>query len=65
MMKREKLNRIISLLREQPNMNMGAGKIAGSVEAGDSPPVDLRKKKTKKWNPFFKDMARVLRRHGK
>ena len=45
MMKREKLNRIISLLREQPTMNMGAGKIAGSDEAGDSPPVRNKKKK--------------------
>ena len=45
MMKREKLNRIISLLREQPTMNMGAGRIAGSDEAGDSPPVRNKKKK--------------------
>ncbi len=43
MMKKEKLDRIISILREQPTMNMGAGKIAGSAEAGDDPPV--RKKK--------------------
>tara|TARA_B100000965_G_scaffold281566_1_gene239464 strand:- start:16 stop:201 length:186 start_codon:yes stop_codon:yes gene_type:complete len=42
-MKKEKLDRIISILREQPTMNMGAGKIAGSAEAGDDPPV--RKKK--------------------
>lgn len=28
----------------------------------DSPPVDLRKKKERKWNPFFKDLARVQRR---
>lgn len=31
----------------------------------DSPPVDLRKKKEKKWNPFFKDLARIQRRKNK
>ena len=44
-MKKEKLDKIISLLREQPTMNMGAGRIAGSDEAGDSPPVHNKKKK--------------------
>ena len=45
MMKKEKLDKIISILREQPTVNMGAGKIAGSVEAGDDPPVNNKKKK--------------------
>ena len=44
-MKKEKLDKIISILREQPTVNMGAGKIAGSVEAGDDPPVRNKKKK--------------------
>ena len=44
-MKKEKLDKIISLLREQPTMNMGAGRIAGSDEAGDSPPDHNKKKK--------------------
>ena len=39
----------------------GKGYIAGTVEAGDSPPVDLRKKRN--WNPFFKNLARMQRRN--
>ena len=44
----KKLDRIIDLVKshlyeEMPTMSMGNGKIAGSVEAGDDPPV--RKKK--------------------
>ena len=30
---------------DAPTMNMGAGKIAGSAEAGDDPPVNTKKKK--------------------
>jgi hypothetical protein len=41
----------------------GKGYIAGTVEAGDSPPVDLRKGKRRNWNPFFKNLARVQRRN--
>lgn len=41
------INKIIDIVRslkeEAPTMNLGAGKIAGTVEAGDDPPV--RKKK--------------------
>jgi hypothetical protein len=41
------INKIIDIIRslkeEAPTMNLGAGKIAGTVEAGDDPPV--RKKK--------------------
>ena len=43
------INRVIDIIRnlkeEAPTMSMGAGGIAGSVEAGDDPPV--RKRKTK------------------
>jgi hypothetical protein len=39
------------------------GKIAGTAEAGDSPPVDLRKKRN--WNPFFKNLAKMQRRTKK
>ena len=45
-MKKEKLDRIISIIREDtPTMNVGSGKIAGTVEAGDDPPVNKKKKK--------------------
>ena len=62
-MKQEKLDRIISIIREEAPVNsIGGGNIAGSSPAGDDPPVDLRKKNTKNWNPFFKNLAKVMRR---
>ena len=43
----DRLQKIINIIRhhlsEQPTMNVGSGKIAGTPEAGDDPPV--RKKK--------------------
>ena len=47
-MEKKKIDRIIDIVRSHlheslPTMAMGHGKIAGSVEAGDDPPV--RKKK--------------------
>jgi len=47
-----KLDRIIQIIRDLreesgPTMAMGHGKIAGSVEAGDDPPV--RRKKERKY----------------
>jgi len=43
------INKIISIVRslreEAPTMNVGAGQIAGTVEAGDDPPVRKKKKK--------------------
>jgi len=53
---------IHSLKEEAPTMNLGAGQIAGTKEAGDDPPVDLRKKNTKGWNIFFKDLVRRNRK---
>ena len=39
-MKKETLDKIIDFIREEaPTNNIGGGKIAGSVEAGDDPPV--------------------------
>jgi hypothetical protein len=57
---------IIHTLKEEgmvtgaPTNSLVGGKIAGTTEAGDSPPVDLRKKRN--WNPFFKNLARMQRR---
>ena len=60
------INKVIdiihSLKEEAPTMNLGAGQIAGTVEAGDTPPVDLRSRKTKGWNIFFKDLVRRNRK---
>jgi uncharacterized ParB-like nuclease family protein len=64
-----KLDKVISIIRdlkeEAPTMNLGAGQIAGTVEAGDDPPVDLRTKKTKGWNIFFKNLVRSKRKKNK
>ena len=48
-MNEEKLQKIISIIRnslyeESPTMNLGDGQIAGTVEAGDYPPIRKRKK---------------------
>ena len=45
------IDKIISIVRELkeegvvPTVNLGAGQIAGTVEAGDNPPVFKKKKK--------------------
>jgi hypothetical protein len=49
-MEKKTLDKIINLirLREQvapPTNNVGSGNIAGTVEAGDDPPVRRKKKK--------------------
>ena len=48
-MKKETLDKVLNMVRsylyEQPTNNIGGGKIAGSVEAGDDPPVRKRKRK--------------------
>jgi len=46
-MEKKKIDRIIEAVRaylneDMPTMAMGHGKIAGSVEAGDNPPVRKR-----------------------
>jgi len=43
-------------------MSVGAGEIAGTVEAGDDPPVDLRKKNARGWNIFFRGLVRKNRK---
>lgn len=58
---------IIHTLKEEgmvtgaPTNSLVGEKIAGTEQAGDSPPVDLRKKRN--WNPFFKNLARIQRRN--
>jgi hypothetical protein len=58
------INKIIFIVRslKEEAMTLGSGSIAGTKEAGDDPPVDLRKDKRRNWNPFFKDLARIQRR---
>ena len=55
----DKLISKIHTLKEEgiaPANNVGSGHIAGTKEAGDDPPVDLRKKRS--WSIFWKDAAR-------
>ena len=69
------IGRVIEIVRslkeDAPTMSLGSpqtgstpptGKIAGTVQAGDDPPVDLRSKNTKGWNIFFKDLVRRNRK---
>ena len=45
----QKIDKIIDIIRslreEAPTMNLGAGQIAGTAEAGDDPPIRKRKRK--------------------
>ena len=47
-MKKEPIDKVLEIVRsflyEQPTNNVSGGKIAGTVEAGDDPPVRKRKR---------------------
>ena len=47
-MERKAIDKVLDIVRsylyEQPTNNVGGGKIAGTVEAGDDPPVRKKKK---------------------
>ena len=47
-MEKKKIDRVIDAIRsrlyEEPTMSLSHGKIAGTVEAGDDPPVRKRKR---------------------
>jgi len=60
----ERVIGIVRTLKEEgsPTVNVGSGRIAGTVEAGDDPPVDLRNRNTRGWNIFFKDLVRRNRK---
>lgn len=62
-MENEKLLKIINIIRSlreegSPTMNLGSGKIAGTAQAGDDPPVDLRRRKYKRLPLLYKDLFR-------
>jgi hypothetical protein len=65
-MNQKKVNKIIEIfrshLKEEPTMALSHGEIAGTTESGDEPPVDLRKRKMRTWNPFFKNLVKMYRR---
>lgn len=62
--KLDKIIGIVKTLQEDAAIanSLSGGKIAGTVEAGDNPPVDLRKGRRRNWNPFFKNLAKTQRR---
>lgn len=71
-MKKKKIDSIIEAVRKRKLLkeegvianNVGDGKIAGTPQADPgNPPVDLRKHRN--WNPFFKNLAGILRRNHK
>ena len=65
----DKIIGIVRTLKEEgeggPTMAVGHGQIAGTVEAGDDPPVDLRRKKERGWNIFFRDLVKKNRKKKK
>ncbi len=64
----ERVIDIVRTIKEEnggPTNSVGGGQIAGTIEAGDDPPVDLRHRNTKKWNIFFKGLVRQNRKKKK
>jgi len=63
------IDNIIEIVRtlkeEAPTVSLGAGEIAGTAEAGDEPPVDLRRKKERGWNMFFRDLVKQNKKRKK
>lgn len=62
-MKEHILENIIFLVRkrlneEVPTNSLAGGQIAGTKEAGDDPPVDLRRNKYKRLPDPYKDLFR-------
>jgi len=65
----ERVIDIVRIIKEEngaaaagPTNSVGGGQIAGTREAGDDPPVDLRRRNTKKWNIFFKGLVKQNRK---
>ena len=60
----ENIREIVRNLNEDAPVNSVGNGAAVSLPPAVEPGVDLRRKKLRNWNPFFKDMARVMRRKG-
>ena len=52
-------------MREDAPVNSVGNGAAVSLPPSVEPGVDLRRRKQRDWNPFFKDMARVMRRNSR
>lgn len=63
-----RLQKVIDLvknLQESPTVNIGSGQIAGTKEAGDDPPVDLRKYRNKLSIFFRHDLINKRKKRNK
>ena len=60
----ENIREIVRNLNEDAPVNSVGNGAAVSLPPAVEPGVDLRRKKSRNWNPFFKDMTRVMRRKG-
>jgi hypothetical protein len=62
----EKIDKVIKIfkshLNEEPTMSLSSGRIAGTTQAGDNPPVKIDLRTKNRWNPFFKDLVKIMRR---
>jgi hypothetical protein len=70
-MEKSKIDKIIGIFRKHlvikeegsPTMSVGTGDVSlGFNLKNGTPPVDLRRRKSRNWNPFFKELARIQRR---
>lgn len=63
-----RLQKVIDLvknLQESPTVSIGSGQIAGTKEAGDDPPVDLRKYRNKLSIFFRHDLINKRKKRNK
>jgi hypothetical protein len=75
-MENKKIDKIIEAFRNYINLkedgvisgptnNVGSGNIAGTPQTDHgNPPVDLRRRKERKLNPFFKKLIQMQRRNN-
>lgn len=65
----EKIDKVIEIfkfhLSEEPTMSLSGNQIAGTSQAGDQPPVKIDLRTKYRWNPFFKDLVKIMRRKKK
>ena len=74
----DKVDRLIEIARLLKEEGMSAAAVAPTNSTNqlgepitiaglppDNPPVDLRRSGARNWNPFFKNLARVLKRTDK
>jgi hypothetical protein len=62
----DKVDRLINVVRQLREdgaiANVTGEKSLGFNTQTETPPVDLRRKKERKWNPFFKNLAQIEKR---